>query len=231
MDAELPRVAEGADGLRLLREVVVAAVLHVALVDEGLEVGAVADAVGRVDVDHLHLAGHAFFFQQAVHDQQAVSGNEPVGPVVFVLVELNGLADGRILLRRGEQRELWLAVLLPYRFDDAARVDAFMYVQGNRRHLKGRVFGLPRPLQLRVQVRVVGVGLLAGVLVRVRCHQADRRVIYALLVGVGVGLNVFRGVFSRSRHVVLPVFSGLHFLYSAMRNCRTWLKTWWFKSQ
>ena len=35
------------------------AVLHVALVDEGLEVGAVLDAVGRVDADHLYLAGHA----------------------------------------------------------------------------------------------------------------------------------------------------------------------------
>jgi hypothetical protein len=55
-----------------------------ALADEGLEVAAVLDAVGRVDVDHLHLPGHALLLQQAVHHQQAVAGDQPVGPAAVV---------------------------------------------------------------------------------------------------------------------------------------------------
>ena len=64
VDAELPGVAEGPDNLGLLGQVLVAAVLDVTLVDEGLKVGAGADAVGRVDVDHLHLAGHALLLSR-----------------------------------------------------------------------------------------------------------------------------------------------------------------------
>ena len=57
VDAEFPGVAEGADHFWFLSEVFVLAVFDVAAIDEGLEIGAVADAVGRVDVDHLDLAG------------------------------------------------------------------------------------------------------------------------------------------------------------------------------
>ncbi len=78
MDAQLPGVAEGLDHFRFLGQVFVLAVLDVALVDEGLEVGAVLDAVGRVDVDHLHLAGHALLLQQRVHHQQAVACNQSI---------------------------------------------------------------------------------------------------------------------------------------------------------
>ena len=64
MNAQFPRIAERLDHFRFLRQVFVLAVFDVALVDEGLEVGAVADAVGRIDVDHLHLPGHALLLQQ-----------------------------------------------------------------------------------------------------------------------------------------------------------------------
>ncbi len=103
VDAEFPSVAEGPDHLRLLGQVVVLAVLDVALVDEGLEVAAVADAIRRVDVDHLHLAGHAFLFEQGVHHQQGVARDQAVRPVVGVLVELDGLAQRRVLLGRLKQ--------------------------------------------------------------------------------------------------------------------------------
>ena len=39
------------------------------LIDERLEVGAISDAVGWIDVDHLYLAGHALLLEQAVHDK------------------------------------------------------------------------------------------------------------------------------------------------------------------
>ncbi len=92
MDTQLPGVAEGAELLRLGGQVLVLAVLDVALVDEGLEVGAVADTVGWVYVDHLHSARHPLLFQQRVHHQQAVAGHQPVAPAMEVLVELDSLA-------------------------------------------------------------------------------------------------------------------------------------------
>jgi len=60
VDAELLGVPVGLDLLLLVGEVFVF-VLDVPPVDAGLEVAGVLDAVGRVDVDHLHLAGHALF--------------------------------------------------------------------------------------------------------------------------------------------------------------------------
>ena len=64
----------------------------VAFVGEGLEVGAVVDAVRRVEVDHLHLPGHALFLQQRVHHQQAVARNHPVRPAALMAVEINRIA-------------------------------------------------------------------------------------------------------------------------------------------
>ena len=57
------------------------------------------------------------------------------------------------------------------------------------------MLGLACPLQLRVKMRVVGIGLPAGVLVGVGRHKADRRVVHPLLAGVGVDLNVLGGFF------------------------------------
>jgi len=63
-------------------------------------------------------------------------------------------------------------------------------VERDGRYLKGGVLGLAGPLQLRVQVRVVGVGLFRPrVRVRLRRHQAHGRVVHPLLVGVLVGLD------------------------------------------
>ena len=78
VDAQFPGIAKGADLLRLGGQVFVPAVLHVALVDEGLEVGAVLDAVGRVDVNHLYFAGHALLFQERVHHEERIAGDEAV---------------------------------------------------------------------------------------------------------------------------------------------------------
>jgi len=148
VDAQLPSVPEGADLLRLGGQVRVLAVLHIALVDEGLEVRAVLDAVGRVEVDHLHLASHALLLQQRVHHQQAVARHHAVAPAVGVLVELDGLPQGLPALGV-EQHHLRLAAVAVgpfHRLDDAARVDALVGMQRYRGQLERGVLGLTRPL-------------------------------------------------------------------------------------
>ena len=88
MDAQFPGVPERLDHLGFLGQVVIRAVLHVALVGEGLKVRPVFDAIGRVDVDHLHPARHRLFLQQRVHHQEAVARDQPVRPALFVVVEV-----------------------------------------------------------------------------------------------------------------------------------------------
>ena len=92
MDAQLPGVPEGLDHLGFLGQILILSILDRTLTDEGLKVAAVLDAVGRVDVDHLHPAGQALLVQQAVHHQQAVAGHQPVGPAALVAVEVDGVA-------------------------------------------------------------------------------------------------------------------------------------------
>jgi len=96
MDAHFPGIAEGADLLWLGGQVFVLAVLNVALVYKGLKVGAVPDAIRGVDVNHLDLTSHAFLFQQRIHDQQGVSSDQAVRPVVWVLIKLDGFAERRV---------------------------------------------------------------------------------------------------------------------------------------
>ena len=155
MNAQFPGVPEGFDHLRLGGQVLVLAVRYLSLVREGLEVGAVLDAVGRVDVDHLHLAAHALLLEEAVHHQQAVARDQAVAPVVRVLVELDRPAKGRVLLLGLEQRLLARAVALAYRLDDGAGVDPLVDVERNGRNRKRSPLGLARPGQLRVEMRIM----------------------------------------------------------------------------
>ena len=52
------------------------AIFYISLINEWLKIRAVFNAVWRVEVDHLYLPGHAFLLQQAVHHQQAITGNQ-----------------------------------------------------------------------------------------------------------------------------------------------------------
>ena len=70
MNPQLPGIPKGPDLLRLMGQILILAVLDIPLIHKGLEIAAVLDAVGRVDVDHLHLPGHALLLQQGVHHQQ-----------------------------------------------------------------------------------------------------------------------------------------------------------------
>ena len=193
MDPEIPGVAERADRLRFLGEVFVPSVRHVAPVHERLEVRAVTDAVGRVDVDGLNLPAEAFLFQQAVHDQEAVAGNQTVGPVVAVFVELDGLPDRWVLPRRLEQGRLGFpAVAVPHGLDGRAGIDSLVHVERDGRHLERRMLRLAGPDELRIEMRVVGVGRFrCYVSVRFRGHQTDARIVRPPLSEVLVAPDVF----------------------------------------
>src|SRR5229473_6038639 len=67
--------------------------------------------------------------------------------------------------------------------DDGLGINALVHVQRDGGHLKGGMLGLARPLEGRVEVRVVGIGFLARVLIGRRRNQPDRRIVLALLVG------------------------------------------------
>ena len=154
VDAQLPGVAVGADLLGLAGERAVVAVLDVALVRPRLEVRVVVDAVGRVDVHALDLAGHPLAPQQRVHDQQRVAQDQPVRPVHLVLVEGQLLVEAE--LRVGEERPLDL--LAPHGPEDRGGRHALVDVEADGVDVEAGVLGLAGPDQLGVQVGVVGVG-------------------------------------------------------------------------
>ena len=117
--------------------------------------------VRRVDIDHLNFPGHPFLFKKAIHDQEAVTGYQAVGPVMFVFVKLNGLPDRRVFLWHGNKRKLPavpIPVSLSHHFDNAARVYPFMNMKGYRGHLKGGMFGLASPHQSRIKMRIKDQG-------------------------------------------------------------------------
>jgi hypothetical protein len=157
VDAEFPGVAEGADHFWFLGEVFVFAIFNVAAIDEGLEIGAVADAVGRIDVNHLDLASEAFFFEEGVHDEERIAGDEPIGPAMGVAIKIDSFAERRIFFagfeeRRLERRRLeaggtkWAgAVALADGFDDGARVNALVDVEGDGGNFEGGVFFFAGP--------------------------------------------------------------------------------------
>ena len=62
-----PGVAEGFDLLRLAGDVAGVAVLHVAARGRPLEIAVELDAVGRIDIDALHLAAQALALGKARH--------------------------------------------------------------------------------------------------------------------------------------------------------------------
>jgi len=155
VDAEFPSIAEGADHFWFLGKVFVLAVLDVAAIDERLEIGAITDAVGRIDIDHLDLAGQAFFFEEGVHDEERITGDEAVGPAMGVAIEIDGFAEGRIFFAGFEERRLerrrrdagatGSAVALADGFDDGARVNALVDVEGDSGDFEGGVFFFAGP--------------------------------------------------------------------------------------
>jgi hypothetical protein len=104
VDAEFPGVAKGFDLLGLAGEGVVLAVGDGAVAEADLPVGAVFDAVGRVEVEALDLPGHAFAIEQGGEDEEAVALDEPVGPAVGVGVVVGDFVE--FLVADGVAEEL-----------------------------------------------------------------------------------------------------------------------------
>ena len=80
-------------------------------------------------------------------------------------------------------------------------------VQRDRRHLERRVLRLSGPGKLRVEMRIVGVGLAPRVTVGLGRDQADGRVVHTLLVGMRVGFDVPSRLLAPPRHD-LPSVTG-----------------------
>ena len=81
------------------------------------------------------------------------------------------------------------AVFLPHGLDYGARVNTLVNVQRDGGNLKAGALGFTRPNQRRVQVRIVSIGLLPLDRIALGVHEADGRVIDALLALVIVLLD------------------------------------------
>src|SRR4051794_27793123 len=187
MDFKFPGVPKRFEHLGFLGQILVLAVLDVPLVHEWLEVRPILDAIRRVDVPHLPLPRHALLFEKRVHDKKRISGDEPVGPIVVVPIELDGVAKGWVLFRVLKEAQLLraLSVAFPDNLDDGPRVDSLMDMERDSRNREARVLGLASPLKRWVEVWVVSVGLLSRVLVGVGRDEAHGRVVLPLLAAVG----------------------------------------------
>lgn len=145
MEAQFPGVAVGFDLLGPAGEVFVF-VFHVAALDAGLEVARVLDAIRRVDVNHLDLAGHAFFDQKRVHYQQRVAHDQAVGSADLVLGESDLLVGRQWRFAEKIGLHRLRALNCPQdRFGRHPLVDE----ERDHVHLKGRVLGLTDPDELR----------------------------------------------------------------------------------
>ena len=164
VDAVAPGVAEGFDLLRLAGDVVGVAVLHVAAGGGPLEVAVELDAVGRVEVDALHLAAQALALGQARHHLERVAEDHAVRPVLVVLVELglvHALGDAvevgeEVGLSARRPRARAPCVCAQQVVDQHLRVDLLLDVE--RRRVDDEVapvlLVLAAPDELRVEVAV-----------------------------------------------------------------------------
>jgi hypothetical protein len=113
-------------------------------------------------------------------------------PGVRVLVEVDGLAKGRVLLGHLEERALdrrGCPVATAHCLDNGLRVDPLVDVQGDRRDLERGVLGLAGPGQRGVEVRIVGIAMPGSVPISGFGDQPDGRIVLPLLALVVVLLD------------------------------------------
>src|SRR5229473_2277068 len=191
MKAEFPGITKSFYHFRLGGKVFIFAVFDVTVVDERLEIRAVPDAIGRIDINHLDLAPHALLLQQGIHHEQAITCNQAVRPVVLMFVEIDCFPKRRVFLKQAKQRSLdkILPVLIAHGFSDRAWVNPLMNVERNRRDLERSSLCFSGPLKRRIEVGIVCVTLLARVPVCFRSNEPHGRVVDPLLFRVGIVLN------------------------------------------
>ena len=160
-----PRIAKRSDLLRLTSDVA-SLVLDIPISRRYLPIRPKIDPIRRVHVKHLNFAPQSLFLRQRVHYQQRVAEDQPVGPVAFMLVEIDALVElfGQAVEVR-EELQLVLARFLFLRqrgaevFDDVLRVDLLLDV--NRHGGHGQILGvllvLSLPNKLRIERRITGI--------------------------------------------------------------------------
>lgn len=193
MDTVLPGIAEGFNLFRLTRHVVQFAVLDVAAGSGPLEIAVELDAVGRVHVDALYLAAHAFPFGQTGHDLKRVAQNHAVGPVLVVLIEIGLIHAGRNTVEIREQAEsALLGIAFPAAFahqvfNKGLGMDFFLNIQGRSLYGKRIVsVVLAAPDKLGVKI---GITLFIAYHDRSACFVGDHGLI---LGGRNIGAPVVR---------------------------------------
>ena len=211
VDTQLPSVAEGAHLFGLAGGVLGLAVFHVALAGAHLPVGAELDAIGRIEVNGLHLALEAFLLGQRGHHKQRIAQDESVGPVLLVVVKVDLLREvSRAAVEVGEEARLVATGLLGtrQRVDDRLRVNLLLDV--DRHHGNGEVFAVLLVLALPDQLRIERG--IARVEHRLGCQFFIGHKVAQLLCGnVGAlvlmadGFNFLLGVLLS--HVRLPLLA------------------------
>ena len=151
MQAEFPGIPIGLDHFRFARHVLVVIMGDIALADEGLEVAAELHAVGRVHVDHLHLATEPFIVQERVHDHKRITQHHAIRPVVLILIGLQYLiGDGMLRVTKQSEHILLLVGLVPrQRFDNGFGGEPLMNEERQGRHVERQPFSFPGPIQER----------------------------------------------------------------------------------
>ena len=176
VDAVAPGVSKSLHLLGLAGDVRGLAVLHVTAGGGPLEVGVEADAVGRVDIDALHLAAQALALRQRCHHLQAVAEDHAVRPVGVMAVELGRRRAVGQPVEIGEEVGRGRRLLLPPFLRLAQQVvdqDFWVHLllDVERRRLDDEIGGvllvLAAPDELRVEVAVAP---LVG--------HADRRLVF-----------------------------------------------------
>jgi hypothetical protein len=181
VDAVPPGVAERLHLLGLARDVGLLAVLHVARLRRHLPVGVELDAVGRVEIDALHLPPQPLALGETRHHLQAVTQDHAVRPVLAVLIELGALLGvveavevGEVVLEQARllvlrRRRASLSCALHQVLDDRLRMHLLLDVERRRVDHEVRpvlpVLAAPDELRLadldlarRLQLRDLGLG-------------------------------------------------------------------------
>src|SRR5690606_16487728 len=111
VDAVAPRVAEGFDLLWFAGDVGGVPVLYVAASCGPLKVAVELNAVGRVEVNALHLPAQALARGHAGHHLKLGAKDHAVRPVLVVLIDLGLVHTLRQAVEVGEKSSLKAAIL------------------------------------------------------------------------------------------------------------------------
>ena len=154
MDPQLPGISKSLDLLRLARGVIGLAILHIPFTRAHLPVRTELDPIGRIHVNHLHLALQSFFFCQRRHYQQAVPQDHAVGPVLLVVVEIDQVFEADIVEvgKQAHLRRLALPCTGAHIFNDRLRRDFLLNIDRHRWY--GQVFPILFVFTLPDQLRV-----------------------------------------------------------------------------